>query len=377
MQYHFTDEQLQIREVISAFLTDHYDHEARTRIVTSPERWSPEIWRAFAEDLGILGLGLPDAVGGLGGGAIDHMLVMDAFGAALVVEPYLESCVLAAGVLARSESPLASSLLEGIVLGEVRFAFADLEPGARASPSQPQTLARRTEAGWSLSGGKVLVVGVPGATHILVSASMDGAGDIGLFIVEANHPGLKVTSGLTIDGRTSSMIEFEGLALAADFKVGDGEDRAEALDRANAALCAEAVGIMRRLLSDTLAYLEQRKQFGTFLVDFQVLQHRLADMRTEYEHAQALAFFAAGMCEAQVGKRCAAISAAKARVSIALRKLAQEAVQMHGAMGMTDELQIGHLFKRATVIENQFGSVDQHMNRVIRAGGDTTGLAFG
>lgn len=383
LQYHLSEEQTQIRDVITAFLSDHYDHESRTKIVASSDRWSSEIWRAFAEDLGILGLGLPEAVGGLGGGALDHLLVMDVMGAALVVEPYLETCVLAADVLAKSTSPAATPLLEGIVAGHVRFAFAAQEKGARYSLSNLATQARRDDDGWSLSGAKAVVVGLPGATHLLVTARIasdgEGGGALGAFVVAADHPQLKILPGLAIDGRTAANVSFEDLRLPGEACLADGSTGASviagAVDKATAAVCAEAVGIMRRLISDTLGYLEQRKQFGVFLADFQVLQHRLADMQTDYEHAQALAYFAAGMVDVEWREREIAISAAKAEIATALRRVAQEAVQMHGAMGMTDELAIGHLFKRATALENQFGSVDFHMERVMRAGGDTSGLA--
>lgn len=383
LQYHLTQEQTQIRDVITAFLSDHYDHDARTRIVASPERWSPEIWRAFAQDLGILGLGLPEAVGGLGGGALDHLLVMEVMGAALVVEPYLETCVLAADVLTRSNSTAAIPLLEGIVAGEVRFAFACQETRARYSLTNISTRARSMADGWTLSGAKAVVVGVPGATHLLLTARIASEADVdaglGVFVVAADHPQLTIRPGLTIDGRTASEILFEDLKLTTDACVANGDVGefviASAIDKATAAICAEAVGIMRRLIADTLGYLEQRKQFGSFLADFQVLQHRLADMQTDYEHAQALAYLAAGMADAEGTDREITISAAKAEIGKALRRVAQEAVQMHGAMGMTDELAIGHLFKRATALENQFGSVDFHMERVMRAGSDTSGLA--
>lgn len=382
LQYHLTEEQIQIRDVITAFLSDHYDHDARTKIVASPERWSPEIWRAFAEDLGILGLGLPEAVGGLGGGAFDHLLVMEAMGAALVVEPYLETCVLAADVLTGSSSPAAAPLLEGIVLGQVRFALAAQESRARYSLTTISTRAEIVADGWSLSGSKAVVVGIPGATHLLVTARIaggDGEAGLGAFVVAADHPQLTIHPGLTIDGRTASSVVFEDLRLPPDACVADGRVGASvvasAIDKATAAICAEAVGIMRRLIADTLGYLEQRKQFGVFLADFQVLQHRLADMQTDYEHAQALAYLAAGMAGAEAPAREVAVSAAKAEIGEALRRIAQEAVQMHGAMGMTDELAIGHLFKRATALENQFGSKDFHMERIMRAGADTSGLA--
>ncbi len=379
MQYHLSEEQGQIRDVITAYLRDRYDHDARLKIVSSPERWSPEVWNDFAHELGILGLALPETAGGLGGGAVDHMLVMDALGGALVVEPYLETCVLGATILMRAESDFARDLLGGIVAGEVRLAIADLEDG-RTSPMLQKTMALRHENGWLLSGAKSRVTGLPGATHILVTALADGA-DRALFLIAADHPGLHLMTGPTIDGRVTSEVTFNDLQLSAEACLIAG-DRAglvfsEAVDRATAALCGEAVGIMRRLIADTLTYLEQRRQFGAFLAEFQVLQHRLADMQVEYEHAQAMAFFVAGMVDAEPELRRSAVAAAKARISLALRHVAQEAVQMHGAMGMTDELAIGHLFRRATVLENQYGSIDRHMGTVVRSGSDTAGWAAG
>ncbi|GAW40301.1 Acryloyl-CoA reductase (NADH) [Brevundimonas sp. SH203] len=378
MQYHLSEEQGQIRDVITAYLRDRYDHDSRLKIVSSPERWSPTVWNDFAHELGILGLGLPEWADGLGGGAVDHMLVMDALGSALVVEPYLETCVLGAAVLMRAEGDVARHLLAGIVAGEVRLAIADLEDGPM-SPTVPFTSAARVEGGWRLRGVKSRVTGLPGATHILVTARAGDEGDMAVFLLAADHPGVALVSGPTIDGRVSSEVRFENISLSADAcLIGGGrgaEVFAEAVDRATAALCGEAVGIMRRLIADTLAYLEQRRQFGAFLADFQVLQHRLADMQVEYEHAQAMAFFAAGMADAEPERRRPAVAASKARISRALRHVAQEAVQMHGAMGMTDELAIGHLFRRATVLENQYGSIDRHMKAVVKAGSDTAGWA--
>lgn len=385
MQYHLTEEQAQIRDVVTAYLADHYDHEARLRILALPERWSPEVWRGFAEDLGILGLGAPEAAGGLGGGPIDHMLIMDALGGALVVEPYLETCVIAAGVLVRSDNVLARTLLQRIVAGTVRFAFADLEPHARLSPIPPRSRAERRGADWVLNGAKSLVAGLPGASHVLLTAHIAGAAGsapgTALFVVAADHPALEIRPGRSIDGRTLSGLSFADLKVTDDACIvaadRGSEVLASTLDAATAAVCAEAVGLMRRLVTDTLAYLEQRKQFGAYLAEFQVLQHRLADMQTDYEEAQAMAYFAAGMLAAPAARRQAAVAAAKARVSVALRRVAQEAVQMHGAMGMTDELPIGHMFRRATVLENQFGSIDHQISRLVAGGSDTSGLAAG
>lgn len=372
MQYHLTDDQLQIRDVITAFLADRYDPHARDTILKAPGSWSPDIWSSLASELGVLGLSLPEDCGGMGGGPVDNLLVMDAFGEALVVEPYLETCVLGASLLRAAQGEPAQLLLAGIAEGSVRCAMAFEEPGARFSPLRAAVRASRSGDGFVLDGRKTMVIGAPAATHLLVTAALENETGVALFVVPSDNAALASRVGRTIDGKGVAEIEFtscvvDGSALLIGPDAG-GTAVEEALDAGAAALCAEAAGIMRRLIRDTVGYLEQRRQFGTALIDFQVLQHRLADMQVRYEQVQALAYFAAGVLTKPAETRSAAISAAKAFVGTAIRSVAQDAVQLHGAMGITEELAIGHLFKRATVLENEFGSVDYHTDRVLRVG---------
>ena len=307
----------------------------------------------------------------MGGGPVDTLLVMDAFGEALVVEPYLETCVIGAALLKGAQGEFARRLLVDIVSGTVRLAFAFEEKGSRFSPYGATTSVTRSVDGFVITGSKTMVVGAPAATHLLVTASIEGEEGLGVFAIPTNDGSVTLRSGRTLDGKGVAEVEFSGCVLAADALLvapAEGKERvAEALDAAVAALCAEAGGVMRRLIRDTLAYLEQRSQFGSALIGFQVLQHRLADMQVRYEQVHAMAFFAAGVLAEAPAKRSVAISAAKVFVTTALRMVAQDAVQMHGAMGVTEELAIGHLFKRATALESELGSIDYHLDRVIKA----------
>ncbi|MEC3911878.1 acyl-CoA dehydrogenase family protein [Sphingobium sp. CR2-8] len=378
-QYHLTDDQAQIREIIGRFLVDQYGHEARERIKASPGHWSPDIWHAFGEELGLLGYLFPERAGGMGGDAVDALLIMDAFGEALVVEPFLETCVIGSALLKESGTPAAEALMVRAVEGSARFSIAFEQGGARYAPLACKTKAKRCDGGYVISGGKVMVVGAMAATHLFVSCSMEGETGIGIFVVEADRAGLTHDFGQTLDGKSVSQLQLDDCAVTeSDLLIAPSrgpEVLEQVLDIATAAICAEAVGIMRRLLRDTLAYTSQRRQFGSALIDFQVLQHRLADMKVGYEEARAMAFFAAAMTSDTPEHRRAAISAAKIRIGEILGALAREAVQMHGAMGMTDELAIGHLFRRATAIEAMFGSTDYHMARLARHGLPTQSLA--
>lgn len=372
MQYHLTDDQAQIRDAISAFLADRYDHHARERILQMPGHWSPDIWGALASELGVLGLTVPETAGGLGGGPVDALLVMDAFGEALVVEPFLETCVIGATLLGRSAADAAPPLLQGIADGSVRLALAAEEPGARYAPLRCATVARARDGGFTIDGRKTMVIGAPAATHILVTAIVPDRAGLAIVVIPSDHAAITSQAGRTLDGKGVAELTFtccdvgdEALLIPPE---GGAAALEAALDAGLAAICAEAGGIMRRLIRDTLGYLEQRRQFGTALIDFQVLQHRLADMAVAYEQVQALAFFAAGLLDAPPDRRRVGLSSVKAFVGPALRSVAQDAVQMHGAMGITDELAIGHLFKRATALEGEFGSPDYHLERVIALG---------
>lgn len=373
MQFHLSEDQIAIRDTIGAFLADNYDLHARQAIIDGPAQWSPEIWDRFAKDLGLLGLTFPESVGGLDGGPVDTLLVMDQFGEALVVEPYLETCVIGAAILRQSGSELARDLLQRAAAGTARFALAWQEEGARYAPQRAATVATRKDGGFLIDGRKSMVVAAPAATHLFVTATVaDEQDGMAIFAVASDHPALRYREGRTIDGKGVAEVVFDACAVDADALIiqpsGGISVIGEALDAAIAALCAEAVGIMRRLLRVTLDHLEQRRQFGSALIDFQALQHRLADMHVHYELAQAMAFFAADLLSETVERRTAGVSACKVSIGEALRAVAQDAVQMHGAMGITDESTVGHLFKRATALENEFGSIDYHLDRMLSAG---------
>lgn len=380
MRYQLSEDQLQIRDVIGAFLADRYDLHSREAILRSPGHWSPDIWRAFAEELGVLGLTIPEDAGGLGGDALDALLVMDALGEALVVEPYLESCVIAPALLKHANADIAKPLLAEIAAGSARFALALDEAGARFAPLRATVTATHQGEGYAIAGNKVMVVGAPAATHLFVTAKVADSAGLGIFLVPADHPSIHSTPGRTLDGKGVAQLTFYdcavvGAALLIAPEAGESALR-EALDAACAAICAEAAGIMRRMTRDTLGYLEQRRQFGTALIDFQVMQHRLAEMQVNCLQAEAMAFFAAHMMNEPAERRTAGIAATKVAVGAMLRSVVQEAVQMHGAMGVTEELAIGHLFKRATALENEFGSIDYHLDKVLEGGLPEESLAW-
>jgi alkylation response protein AidB-like acyl-CoA dehydrogenase len=366
MIYDLSDDLAQFRDVIEAYLRKSYGDDARREIVASDLGYSPEVWQALAIDIGVLGMGFDEAHGGFGGGAIAQIPVMEAFGRALLVEPYLETVILAGGILARSTNPVALGLIEGIIAGDVRLAVARIEPGHRFAPDRVETLAEPIGAqGYRLTGHKSVVVAAPWAHHILVVARIEERGPA-VFVVPADAKGLSIHDLPTIDGRRAGDIHLD-VVVDGDACLLEGDDATAALDsaydKATVAICAEAVGIMRRLLGDTLAHLEERKQFGTTLATFQALQHRMADMLVSLELSAAHVYRAASALDLDTSDRKSAVSAAKAFVGRAVHRAAQGAMQMHGGIGTTDELTIGHLFKRAVVIEAQFGSTDHHVRR--------------
>lgn len=374
MNLTYTDEQRLLRESVAGFLARHYDFDTR-RAALANGGWKPAIWQAFADELGLLGMTAPERIGGFGGGPVETMIVLEEIGRALVLEPYLE-CTVLGGALLRGGGEAADAMAGGIIDGSVRPVAALWEDGARYDAGVVATTARPAEGGgWVIEGGKIAVAAAPCATHFLVSARTAGAprdGDgIALFAVPADVAGLDRTDYALIDGRRASDIALKGVIVGADALVG-AEGGAlpvieRALDEAIAALCGEAVGVMRRMLESTVDYARQREQFGRPIAGFQVLQHRMVDMHTKIERAYSLAIMAALSLDLPEAERRKAVSAAKAFVSDAAKFVAQGAVQIHGGIGTTDELAISHYFKRATVIENQFGSAAYHLRRVADA----------
>ena len=372
MDFNFTEEQTMLREQLSRFLADRCDFEARRRIVASPEGWRPDIWRAFADELGLLGAAFPESLGGYGGGPVEAMIVMEEFGKALVVEPYLGTVVIGGGFLRHSGWPQARDFAAKIISGEARIAFAYAEPQARYAWSHVETTAHRRGGAYVLDGHKAVVTGAPWATHLIVTARTDGAADspegLSVFLVEKNARGMHATDYPTVDGQRASEIRLDGVEVPAECLLG-AEGAAlplieQVIDEATAAVCAEAVGCMRMLHEGTLDYARQRKQFGAPIASFQVLQHRMVDMFMALEQSISMTCMATLKLGAPPAERARAVSAAKAYVGRSAKFVGQSAIQIHGGMGMTDELAIGHYFKRATMIEGLFGTTDHHLSRV-------------
>lgn len=374
MDFEFSEEQTLLADAVNGYLTGAYDLEARRRAVASEAGWRPEVWKALAEDLGVLGALVPEEAGGLGGGGVEAMIVMRAIGRALALEPYLETAVLGVGLLKRAGGTRAEALMAAIAEGQAVVAFAHEEAAGRHALLRVDTTARHEGDGWRLDGAKAVVSAAPWASHLIVSARISGAATdemgIGLFLIDvaAAGEGLAIRPYPTVDGRRAAEIALDGLTLAADdLLVAHAFDTviAPALDEAVAAQCAEAVGVLSQLHDQTLDYVKQRKQFGRPIGQFQVLQHRLADTFAAVELATSLTYMATLHLDAPATERARAISAAKVGVARALRFVSQAAVQTHGGIGMTDELALSHYFKRASVIEQQLGGVEPHLRRFI------------
>ena len=372
MDFSFTEEQSMLRDTVASYLQDKYDFETRRKITASEAGWRPDYWKAFAEELGILGAPFSEELGGLGGGATENMIVLEEFGKALVVEPYLGTVVIGGGFLKHSDYAGAPDLIGKIIAGEVVTAFAYAEPQGRYCWSDLKTTAKKEGAGYVLNGHKAVVVGAPWASHLIVTARTGGgqrdAGGVSVFLVDKNAKGVVTRNYPTVDGQRASEVFFENVSVGADALIG-GEGAGlplveKVLDEATVALCAEAVGVLRKLHEGTLDYTKQRKQFGQPIATFQVLQHRMVDMFIQVEQAVSMTYMSTiKVDDADVVERAKAVSAAKVQIGRACRFVGQNAIQLHGGMGMTDEMAIGHYFKRATIIESLFGSVDHHLRR--------------
>jgi alkylation response protein AidB-like acyl-CoA dehydrogenase len=370
MDFTLNDEQELLRNGLSRFLATRYDLEQSRSAAKTGAGWQPDIWRAFADELGILGATLPEEHGGIGGGPVELMVIAEALGHALVVEPYVDTAVVAAGLLRRAG---ATDLLEAVVAGHTIVTLAATEPTSGEHWRNVTTRAERDGEHWVLTGTKIVSASTPLASHVLVTARTSGqqadVDGISLFVVELGSAtaGIELHHYRTIDDRRASDIVLDGLRLPAAALLGDEGDAwpsiARARDEGAAAICAEAVGCMRKVLSDTVEYCKQRQQFGQPIGSFQVLQHRMVDMYMEVEQAAAAALLATLHLEADDITRARAVSAAKATVGRAAQFVGQQAVQLHGGMGMTEELAIGHYFKRLTALQFEFGSTDHHVTR--------------
>ncbi|MBI2977794.1 MAG: acyl-CoA dehydrogenase family protein [Rhodospirillales bacterium] len=372
MDFTLNDEQRLLQESAERYLAKEYPFAVRRRLLATDLGFSRETWKAFA-DLGWLGIGIPEEFGGIGGSGVETAVLMEAFGAVLVGEPYLATCVLGVGVVRLASSPVQKKvLLPKVATGDLLLAFAFAEPGSRYELSRVATRARKNGSGFVLDGRKAVVFDAAAAdTFIVAARTAGGVADsdgITLFLVEADAKGLTRRDYPTVDGRRASEVTLKGVAVDADAIVGAVDSGLPVIewviDHAIAAVTAEAVGIMSALNRQTLEYLKTRRQFGRPLANFQVLQHRMVDMFAACELSKSMAYMAAVRAgDRDADSRAKAVSAAKVQIGKAGRFVGQQAVQMHGGMGMTDELPVGHYFKRLTMIDTLFGDVDFHLRR--------------
>ncbi len=379
MDFDLTDEQRMLAESVNRLVTDAYgDFEHRKGYRAAPRGFADANWNALAE-MGLLGLPFAEDDGGFGGGPVETMIVMEAFGRGLVLEPFLATVVLAGGLLRRAGSPeQRAAILPGVVEGSTVLAFAHQERQARHDLHDVATTAKRDGDGWVLDGAKGVVLAGDSADRIIVSARTSGArrdrDGISLFLLDPATPGVTRRGYATQDGLRAAELVLEGVRLPADALLG-AEGQALPLielvvDEANAALCAEALGAMEVLRDLTVDYLKQRQQFGQPIGNFQALQHRAADMLVATEQARSMAMYAAMTVQSgDAAARRTALSAAKALVAKLADQLGKDAIQLHGGIAMTEEYKAGHYFKRLTMIGTLFGDVDYHLRVVVAAGG--------
>ena len=370
MHFELTEEQTLLENMVTSFVRDDYNWETRESIVKTEEGWKPENWAKFAE-LGLLSVPFSEDHGGLGGSAVDSMVVMEQFGKGLVVEPYIQTVVTCGGFLRRASEAQRQEHLPSLISGDEIWAFAYAEPQGRFNLADIKVLASKSGDDYTLNGDKCVVSGAPWAQKLVVSARTSGNQSdkegISLFIVDKASDGVSTRDYKTVDGSMASEVSFENVKLSSSSLIGE-EGNAYALielvaDETIAALCAEAIGAMSVLNETTVEYCKTRKQFGQPIGKFQVLQHRMVDMFMQYEQSVSMTYMVNLKLEEGDVERSKAASGAKVQICNAAKFIGQSAVQLHGGMGMTDELNVGHYFKRLSMIETQLGNADHHLKK--------------
>jgi len=371
MDFDFSEDQRLLKDSVDRLIADTYGFEQRHGYIAQPDGWSRQNWARFAE-LGLLGVNFAEDHCGFGGGLVETMLVAEAFGRGLVIEPYFASVILSGALLRHAAPvPVQDAYLPQIAAGEALFAFAHHERHARHVAHHVGTTAQSTDAGWVLHGEKSIVLHGDCATKLLVSARIAGSvrdtSGIGLFLVDAASTTRRGYA--TQDSQRAAEVSLDGVIAEAVLSLDAWPAIARALDEATAFLCAEAVGAMEEVLAITVDYLKTRKQFGRAIGEFQVLQHRAVDMKVQLELARSMAMYATMMAaDDDADTRARAISAAKVQVGRSLRHIGQEAVQLHGGIAVTMEYKAGHYFKRLTMIEKALGDTDAHLERLAAMG---------
>jgi alkylation response protein AidB-like acyl-CoA dehydrogenase len=368
MDLSFTETQDMLRDTLAKFLADTYDFETRKKMLSRPEGRDPGIWKALSSELGLTSAPFAEEHGGMGGGAIENMIMMEELGKVIAIEPWLQTVVIGGSALKLAGGPLAEATIPAIIRGDAIIAFAYAEPQGRYNLADIGTSAKAEGGGYVLNGHKGVVYAAPWATHLLVTARTGGSrrerAGVELFLVEANAKGISRRDYPTVDGFMASEVYFENVAVPGEALLSGGIDLIErVVDEATMAACAEAAGIARTMVNQTVEYTKQRKQFGQPIARFQVLAHRMSDMFCEAEQVSSMALMGTLKLDEAPEARKAAVSMAKAKVGRSLKFVGQNAIQTHGGIGITMELAIGHYFKRATMIEGQFGSIDHHLDR--------------
>jgi pimeloyl-CoA dehydrogenase small subunit len=378
MDFDLSEEQRLLKESVDGLLGDAYEFEKRKAYGKEAGGWSKAMWGKFAEQ-GLLGLPFSEDDGGFGAGAVETAIVMEALGRALVLEPYLATVVIAGGFLRHGGSAAQKEAhLAGLIEGGRTFAFAQLEKNSRYDLADVATSAKKKGDGWVIDGEKFVVLNGENADTLVVTARTKGGqrdkNGIGVFLVPGDARGVAKKGYPTQDGLHAADLTFTGVEIGANAAIGDPENALALIERvtdeARAAICAEAVGAMDESLKTTVEYLKTRKQFGVPIGSFQVLQHRAADMFVALEQARSMALFATMALDFDDPReRAKAVAAAKAQIGKSGKFIGQQAIQLHGGIGMTQEAKIGHYFKRLSMIENTFGDADYHLRRVVEAGG--------
>ena len=373
MDFSYSEEQQMLQESVQKFVMQQYDFYKRDDIIKTEAGYSTENWNLFAE-LGWLTVPFSEEDGGFGGNAVDLMVMMEEFGKGMLVEPYLSAAVMGGTIVAdlgneEQKSGLIPQIMEGGLITAVAYA----EQGNRFNPLNVKTSAKAEGDEVVLNGAKINVLGAPNAQILLVSARDSGAATdaegISLYLVDRDADGVDITAYTTIDGRKSGDVALNNVRVPATARLGAAGAAGAALsavvDRATLAAAAEAVGAMDSLLTKTVEYSKTRKQFGTAIGTFQALQHRMADMFIQCQLARSIVVRAAMILDSDddAATKAKAVSSAKSRVGKSIRLVGQEAVQIHGGIGVTDELDVGHLFKRVTALDLMFGNAEYHLQR--------------
>ncbi len=377
MDFSFSEEQSLLQDSVQRFIQNDYTFQERQKLLKSSDGFSRETWKSFAE-LGWLGLPFAEDAGGFGGGPIETMILMEEFGKGLVVEPYISTILLAGKFIEFGGSgEQIESILAGIISGDKLGAFAFVEPQARFNLADITTSAKRDGQGYVLNGFKGVVLGGPSADFFVVPARTSGeqrdTKGITLFIVDANADGLSKRDYATVDGLRASEVTIDNVTVDAGAVIGSEDDAfpliEQVVDSAIMAVGAEAVGAMEVLYKTTVEYCKTREQFGQPIGKFQVLQHRMVDMFVEHEQTKSLLYMAAMRLDEEYGVLARkAVSGLKVQVGKGGRFVGQSAIQLHGGMGMTDELNVGHYFKRLTTIDTLFGNSDFHLKKYTQLG---------